>query len=144
MSTDGVSNLGYLKGEDSNNTAKGQKSGGDSGKHENKKLTTLHELTHKLSYTQVNERTHTLPPSDSQVDYTGPSYPMGEVLSADIITKPFNVAAGSAKIPNAKFNPFKRRQSGILNVLAKQAKVYLLNQISHYGKINCRGGYFHG
>ena len=48
--------------------------------------------------------------------------PMADVLSADIITKPFSIAAGSAKIPHSKFNPFCKK-SGLLNVLAKQAKV---------------------
>ena len=49
--------------------------------------------------------------------------PVMDVLSADIVTKPFCIAAGAAKDPNAKFNPF-RKKSGLLNVLAKQAKVW--------------------
>ena len=48
--------------------------------------------------------------------------PVMDVLSADIVTKPFCIAAGAAKDPNTKFNPF-RKKSGLLNVLAKQAKV---------------------
>ena len=49
--------------------------------------------------------------------------PVMDVLSADIVTKPFCIAAGAAKDPNTKFNPF-RKKSGLLNVLAKQAKVW--------------------
>ena len=45
-----------------------------------------------------------------------------DVFAADIVAKPFSIAAGSAKIPHSKFNPF-RKKSGILNVLAKQSKV---------------------
>ena len=49
--------------------------------------------------------------------------PVMDVLSADIVTKPFCIAAGAAKDPNTKYNPF-RKKSGLLNVLAKQAKVW--------------------
>ena len=49
--------------------------------------------------------------------------PVMDVLSADIVTKHFCIAAGAAKDPNTKFNPF-RKKSGLLNVLAKQAKVW--------------------
>ena len=51
--------------------------------------------------------------------------PIVDVMSADFITKPFSIAAGTAKIPHSKFNPF-RKKSGLLNVLAKQSKVSLI------------------
>ena len=51
--------------------------------------------------------------------------PVVDVLSSDIITKPFSIAAGSAKIPHSIFNLF-RKKSGLLNVLARQAKVIKL------------------
>ena len=59
--------------------------------------------------------------TDSQNDDCQPN-PVMDVFSADIVAKPFSIAAGSAKIPHSKFNPF-RKKSGILNVLAKQSKV---------------------
>lgn len=48
--------------------------------------------------------------------------PVMDVLRADIISTPFSIVAGSAKIPHSKFNPF-RKKSGLLNVLSNQAKV---------------------
>ena len=59
--------------------------------------------------------------SDPNVDEVNTN-PIVDVLSADFITKPFSIVAGSAKIPNSRFNPF-RKKSGLLNVLAKQGKV---------------------
>ena len=62
--------------------------------------------------------------SDPDVDDVN-THPIVDVLSADIITKPFSIVAGSAKIPHSKFNPF-RKKSGLLNVLAKQSKVIII------------------
>lgn len=59
--------------------------------------------------------------TDDKTETNNPN-PVVDVLSADIIAKPFSIVAGSAKIPHSKFNPF-RKKSGLLNVLAKQAKV---------------------
>jgi hypothetical protein len=76
----------------------------------------------------VNDVTTTSSPSgpnpcstDSQ-NKDGLPNPVMSIFSADIIAKPFSIAAGSAKIPRSKFNPF-RKKSGLLNVLAKQSKV---------------------
>ncbi len=42
-----------------------------------------------------------------------------EFMSADILAKPFNFVSGSSS--RNRFNPFKKKKSGLLNVLAKQA-----------------------
>ena len=65
----------------------------------------------------------TKPSYSAEENMKGSVNPVMDVLSADIVTKPFCIAAGAAKDPNAKFNPF-RKKSGLLNVLAKQAKVW--------------------
>lgn len=76
-----------------------------------------------------DEETSSKSNKDASASYNGDSEiadpntsPIVDVLSADIVMKPFSIAAGSAKIPHSKFNPF-RKKSGLLNVLAKQAKV---------------------
>ena len=63
----------------------------------------------------------TVTSTDETTEDTKPN-PVVDVLSSDILTKPFSIVAGSAKIPHSKFNPF-RKKSGLLNVLARQAKV---------------------
>ena len=42
-----------------------------------------------------------------------------EFMSADILAKPFNFVSGSTS--RNRFNPFRKKKSGLLNVLAKQA-----------------------
>ena len=83
----------------------------------------------KIQNVEDNEKTSSKSNKDAPVNYQGDSEiddpntsPIMDVLSADIVMKPFSIAAGSAKIPHSKFNPF-RKKSGLLNVLAKQAKV---------------------
>ena len=71
--------------------------------------------------TTDSESPQTLTSTDEMTENTKPN-PVVDVLSADILTKPFSIVAGSAKIPHSKRNPF-RKKSGLLNVLAKQAKV---------------------
>ena len=71
------------------------------------------------AYVQENTKKSADAGHDSMKDSVNP---VMDVLSADIVTKPFCIAAGAAKDPNTKFNPF-RKKSGLLNVLAKQAKV---------------------
>lgn len=118
MSTDGIPNLGYLNGEDSSNTEGVQTSGGDIANHQNKNF-----MVDEVDVAQP------LPPADAEAEYINPNYPVVDVLGADILTKPFSIVAGSAKISHTKFSPF-RKKSGMLNVLKKQAKVYPVNQIS--------------
>ena len=48
-----------------------------------------------------------------------PPNSIGEFIGADILAKPFNFVSGNAT--KKRYNPFKKKQSGLLNVLAKQA-----------------------
>ena len=92
-------------------------------------------MSDKGNFNQAYVQENTKKSADAKQSFqsTKPSYsaeenmkdsvnPVMDVLSADIVTKPFCIAAGAAKDPNTKFNPF-RKKSGLLNVLAKQAKV---------------------
>ena len=57
-------------------------------------------------------------PSDASL-----STPDMDVLSPELVLQPFNIIAGSSKAPKSRFSPF-RKKSGLLNVLARQAKVF--------------------
>ena len=48
-----------------------------------------------------------------------PHNPMADFMSADILTKPFNFVSGN--VSKNRFNPFRKKKAGLLNVLAKQA-----------------------
>ena len=122
MSTDGIPNLGYLNGENYSNTEGVKTSDVDIANYQNKNL-----AVDEVDVAQP------LPPSEAEAEYKHPNYPVVDVLGADILTKPFSIAAGSAKISHTKFSPF-RKKSGMLNVLKKQSKVYPANQISCGGQ----------
>ena len=56
---------------------------------------------------------------DEEEEEDGPGTMMADFMSADILTKPFNFVSGNAT--KSRFNPFRKKKSGLLNVLAKQA-----------------------
>ena len=101
MSNEGTFNLGYIK--------EGNRKAADIDHAANITTTTLNPGPNPCS--TESENVDCMP------------NPVLDVFSADIVAKPFSIVAGSAKIPHSKFNPF-RKKSGILNVLAKQAKVW--------------------
>ena len=101
MSNEGTFNLGYIK-------------------EGNRKAADVDHAANDVTTTTLNSAPNPCSTEPENIDCM--PNPVLDVFSADIVAKPFSIAAGSAKIPNSKFNPF-RKKSGILNVLAKQAKV---------------------
>ena len=104
MSDEGNLNLGYM-----NEGAK-------------KRATVKNVGSDRRNVSEIDSQSPHIPTSTDDMTADNNLSPVVDVLSADIISKPFNIVAGSAKIPHSKFNPF-RKKSGLLNVLAKQAKV---------------------
>ena len=58
-----------------------------------------------------------LPGAPNEED--GQANSINDFLGADILAKPFNFVSGNAT--KKRFNPFRKKKSGLLNVLAKQA-----------------------
>ncbi len=56
---------------------------------------------------------------DEEEEEDQPVQNMADFMSADILAKPFNFVSGSGT--KSRFNPFRKKKSGLLNVLAKQA-----------------------